>query len=79
MEQCFFFLGGCNQQPKPVTSMFICIYAIVLDCDVLILVQRAFVQFYDQVSSCKHPWSSNRYAFTSTSITGLVRQWCVLY
>lgn len=72
MDLCVFFFG--NQQPKPVTSMFICLHAIVLDCDVLIPVQH--VLFYNQVFSCKQPLSSIRYVFTSTSITGLVRQWC---
>lgn len=40
----FFWVG--NQQPKPVTSMFICIYAIVLDCDVLVLAQHARLCYF---------------------------------
>lgn len=58
------YVGGSvfllrNQQPKPVTSMLIYIYAIVLDCDVLVL----FVLFYDQVFLRKQPLSPNRWVY----------------
>lgn len=67
----FFWVG--NQQPKPVTSMFICIYAIVLDCDVLVLTQHARLCYF----TIRFPHANIPWVLTDMHLPPQVLQVCL--